>query len=440
MKTNTKRAPIYTHEGGKAARAGTLEQLRRSVMSCLLWEREFYEDGELIADRITRLCQDVPPRKLAELAVEVRNEGKMRHAPLLLAVMLCQTGTGNAYVSETIRDVIQRADELTEFVAIYAKVNGVSPDKVKKKLSAQAKRGLALAFVKFDAYQLAKYNRPGMVRLRDVLFLCHAKPHNEGQATTWKKLINGELEAPDTWEVALSAGADKKEAFERLLKEERLGYMALLRNLRNMQQAGCDMALVRQALANGKGADRVLPFRFVAAARACPDLEPELDAAMAHSIAALPKLSGKTLVLVDVSDSMNCRLSQKSDISRMDAAAALAAIVNGDQLLVYTFSQRVVKVPPRRGMAGVDAITNSQHHWSTHLAAAVHHINATESFDRAIIITDEQSHDGYARPNTDKVYVINVASNQNGVAYGRGAVQINGFSENVIRFIHEFEG
>ncbi len=94
--------------------------------------------------------------------------------------------------------MIQRADELSEFVAIYW-AGGRQP------LSAQVKKGLAAAFGKFDEYALAKYDRAGAVRLRDVLFLSHARPVDEAQAALWKRLAENELATPDTWEVALSA-------------------------------------------------------------------------------------------------------------------------------------------------------------------------------------------------------------------------------------------
>ena len=101
--------------------------------------------------------------------------------------------------------------------------------------------GLARAFTKFDAYQLAKYDSDrGRIKLRDVLFLCHAKPKDAEQAAVWKKLVENTLEFPDTWEVALSAGKDKRENFERLLRESKLGGMAVLRNLRLMLAAGVD--------------------------------------------------------------------------------------------------------------------------------------------------------------------------------------------------------
>ena len=82
-------------------------------------------------------------------------------------------------------------------------------------------------------------------------------------------MIAGTLTPPDTWEVALSAGADKRAAWERLLREQKLGALALLRNLRNMRESGVSDKLVVSALGEMK-TDRVLPFRFIAAARYAP--------------------------------------------------------------------------------------------------------------------------------------------------------------------------
>ena len=154
-----------------------------------------------------------------------------------------------------------------------------------------------------------------------------------------------------------SGGADKKETFERLLREHKLGYLALLRNLRNMVEAGVGDALIREAIiARRGGAERVLPFRYVAAARACPQMEPALDEALCEAIAGLRPLPGRPpAVLVDISGSMNDPLSAKSDLRRVDAAAALAAIIPGN-VRMFSFSDQVVEVPPRRGMAGIDAI------------------------------------------------------------------------------------
>lgn len=143
-----------THEGAAARHTSAELQLRRSVLACLLWESQFYEDGIEIASRIAELVPKVAAEKVAALAIEAREQMKLRHVPLLLVREMARQKTHRAPVSETLARVIQRADELAEFVAIYWKDGRVL-------LSGQVKKGLAAAFPKFDEYQLAKYDRGG---------------------------------------------------------------------------------------------------------------------------------------------------------------------------------------------------------------------------------------------------------------------------------------
>lgn len=428
MRTNTKpRFTETTHEGARAARSTPLQELRRSLMSCLLWEREFYEGGVAIADRIMDLAAKVNPEDLAALAVEARTVGQLRHAPLLLLTALIKHGKG-AIVGDAIAQTIQRADELAELLSLYWRDG-------KRPLSKQLKRGLADAFLKFDEYQLAKYDRAAKVRLRDALFLCHAKPDTPERAAMWKRLVDGQLATPDTWEVALSSGKDKRGVFTRLLREGSLGYLALLRNLRNMVDAGVDKALIVEALRAGKGAARVLPFRYVAAARACPQLEPAIDAALLARLSGDAPFAGSTILLVDVSGSMNTPLSARSDLKRLDAAAALASMWPGEAR-VFTFSERLVEVPPRKGMSGVDAIWRSQLNGCTMLGKA---LDLLPPSDRLIVITDEQAHDNQKNVRPGRNYMINVASAKNGVDLRGAWTRINGLSENVLRYIREVE-
>ena len=216
MKINTKANRTFntTHEGAPARRINNTDALRRSVMACLLWEKNFYEDGESIADRIMQLVAVTPIEDVSVIAMEARDLMHLRHVPLLIVAAMAKIG--GKIVGDTLAHVIQRPDELAEFLAIYWK-EGKCP------LSAQVKRGLALAFPKFNEYQLAKYNRDGAVKLRDVLFMCHAKPSTPEQEKVWKSLIDGTLSAPDTWEVALSGGKDKLSTWVRLLSEKKLG-------------------------------------------------------------------------------------------------------------------------------------------------------------------------------------------------------------------------
>jgi hypothetical protein len=419
-----------THEGASARHISPELQLRRSVLACMLWEDQFYEDGVAIAGRIRELVNKVPADKVAALAVEAREKMKLRHAPLLLVREMARLASHRHLVAETLMRVIQRADELAEFVALYWSEG-------KQPLSAQVKKGLAAAFTKFDEYALAKYNRATPVKLRDVLFLCHAKPVDSAQAALWKKLVDDVLTTPDTWEVALSAGADKREAWERLLRENKLGALALLRNLRNMAEARVDEQLVIQGLGRMK-TERVLPFRFIAAARYAPQWEANLEQAMFKSLEGQPKLPGKTVLLVDISGSMDVLLSGRSEMRRNDAAYGLAVLLReiAEKVSVYSFSDSLVRVPNRSGFALRDAINQSQPHSGTYLGKALGDI--TEDYDRLIVITDEQSHDPVPNPKA-RGYLINVASYKNGVGYGNWT-HIDGWSDSVIEYIRASEG
>jgi 60 kDa SS-A/Ro ribonucleoprotein len=418
-----------THEGAPVKSVSPELQLRRSVLACMLWENEFYEDGVAVAERIAKLVPKVKPQTVAALAVEARNAMKLRHAPLLLVREMARHKEHRAFVADTLARVVQRADELAEFVAIYWK-DGKSP------LAAQVKKGLARALGKFDEYQLAKYDRSGPVRLRDVLFLCHAKPRDAAQAALWKRLIESALETPDTWEVALSAGGDKRETWEGLLREGKLGALALLRNLHNMKQAGVDEALVGAALGEMNTA-RVLPFRFLAAARHVPQWEEPLERAMISSLAQAKKLPGRTVLLVDVSGSMGQPLARRSEMLRTDAAYGLAILLREvcERALVYTFSDHLAEIPPRRRFALRDAMEQSQPHNSTQLGKALAAIS--EPYDRIIVITDEQAHDRVPAPRAIG-YVVNVASAQHGVGYGPWT-HIDGWSEAVVEYIRAAE-
>ncbi len=392
--------PVRTHEGAVAQKVDAKSELRRTVLTCLLWEDAFYEKGNDIAKRIAALAAENKPEVVAALAREARGKMQLRHAPLFLTRELARRKGVGPLVAETLEDVIQRADELGEFVALYWK---------EKKL-----------------------------KLRDVLFLCHAKPKDEAQATLWKKLVENTLEPPDTWEVALSAGKDKRENFERLLREGQLGGMAVLRNLRLMLASGVDPKLIRERL--DKGVARALPFRFVTAARHASKLEDALEKAMLKGIAGLDKLAGSTGLVVDVSGSMNYKLAKKGEPTRMDAAAGLAILLRekAEDFSIATFSDACVELPPRRGFALQDAIVGSQAHSGTYLKRALTQLHEKQEWrelERLIVITDEQSHDGILRAWTPRAYVVNVAPYKHGVSYGNGWTHIDGWSERIVDYI-----
>ena len=420
-----------TAEGAPAARITAEQELRRTVAACMLWEDGFYESGQSVADRIKTLVPQCRASFVAACAFEARTKMKLRHVPLLLVREMARTPGHKELVGKFLPSVIQRADELSEFLAIYWKEK-------KQPLSKQVKTGLAQAFTQFNEYSLAKYNRDGAVKLRDVLFLCHAKPKDDEQAALWKRLVEGKLETPETWEVQLSAGKDKAETFIHLMLDKKLGALAFLRNLRNMHDAGVDAGLI-QAYAHEVDISRVLPFRFIAAARAVPKWEHLIEPMMLRACEGREKLPGKTVVMLDVSGSMDASISQKSDLQRIDAACGVAILLRElcEDVEVVTFSNSLAVIASRRGFALRDAIVGSQPHSGTYMGKAVETVNGRSDYDRLIVLTDEQSADKVPNPK-GKGYVINVASNKNGIGYGKWT-HIDGWSEAVIDYIQQTE-
>lgn len=420
-----------TNFGGVAVPTISVEsQLTRLTLAHMLYENQFYIDGIASADLMKSLVTKADPKFVSALAKEARTRFKLRHVPLLLARELARTGRISA---NDLNDVIQRPDEMSEFLSIYWK-DGKTP------LSNQVKKGLGKAFSKFNEYQLAKWDKnSSAISMRDVMFLTHPKPVDQAQAILFNKVANKALETPDTWETNLSAGADKKETFERLMADKKLGALAFLRNLRNMVQAGISESTIR-GYSSTLDVTKVLPFRYVAAARIMPQFEDMLEAMMLKSLEVHEKLPGKTVLLIDVSGSMfGAKVSGKSDLDRFDAAAALAVLCREicEEVEIYSFSNQCVRVPARRGFALIEAINRSQSHSGTDTGGAVRSVNANTKYDRCIVFTDEQSQTSVSKPK-GAGYVVNVAAYQNGINSGDWTT-ITGFSEAIIDYIQLFE-
>lgn len=426
------RDTAINHEGATVNNDSPHVKLTRLVLSSMLFEDQFYMDGVSSASLIIDLVPKCKANFVSFLAYKARTEYNLRHIPLLLLRELARIGKLH---SSVLRDVIQRPDEMGEFLAHYWK-DGRCP------ISHQVRKGLAAALLKFSEYELAKWDKnSASIRVRDILFLTHAKPKTPEQEILFKKIADDKLETPDTWEVSLSAGANKGKTFTRLLKDKKLGALAFLRNLRNMKDAGVSLKLIAE-YSETVDVSKVLPFRFIAAAKYTEGFESVLESMMLRATAEKAKLPGRTIILVDVSYSMfDTNISQKSVLTRFDAAAALASIAKEmcENTVILSFSSNCMIVPESRGFDLVEKIKNSQEHASTYLGRALNTINQTVKYDRIIVITDEQSADPI--PNAVKgtnSYMINVASYEHGIAHGSW-VQINGFSEAVLNYIQAVE-
>lgn len=459
------------------------DELVRSTQACMLWDRDFTEDGESIGARIKKLVHQCKPDAVAALAVSARNQMKLRTVPLVLARELARHKDLPQYpklVSTLLVDVIQRADEMSAFMDLYW-ADGKTP------ISKQVKVGLANAFSKFNEYSLGKYKKEGKdITTRDVLLMVHGKPSDAGGLSKFTKLerkllkeasnaeaekqlkalrpdgftkgevlyanvVKGDLSIPNTWENELSAGKDKKETFTRLMKEKKLGADAFLKNLRNMKQSGVDVKLVAD-YANNVNVERILPFRFVAAARHVPSWEGIIEPMMYRCIKDMPKLKGRTVFIVDISGSMGTALSAKSELNRLDTALALAMLAREqcEDAAIYATAGNDGKrihatalVPNVRGFALADAIKGM----NATLGGGGIFLNQVMDFvakkeqdaDRVLVLTDEQDCDTKCNPESANAfakrnYLINIASEKKGISHDKFC-HITSMSENVLSYI-----
>ena len=433
MKTNIRKVsePVFTHEGGKASKISKIKELERTVMSCLLWEDNFYENGISIADRIKDLINHCNDDEVIALIRKVKFDMRIRHCPLWMIVCLINKGTTG--LKDLIAGVCQRPDDMGELVSLYYKVNDS-----KAPLSNSIKKGIAKAFEKFDEYQLAKYNRNVTYKLVDLVNLCHPK-----STDALNKLVNGTLTTPDTWEVGLSkAGQDKTskaDVWNRLIAEKKLPDMAFLKNIRGILEAGVSRDTVASRIAS-INQSKLLPIDFIRAGQENPSVENEVEQKLLNFYNT-PALKGRTAILVDVSGSMYGN-SWVRDTKGRDAYANALAMIGREaceNATIYTFSSDVKLVANRRGFALKDAINSSQSHSSTYMWKALNEVNS-KGYDRIIVITDEQTQDNSSSISLNgKVYIINVAAYQRGVGYDKNIVHINGTSDRVFNYIEALE-
>ena len=348
-----KPADVVNHAGAPAYTLTPQLELYAAVATAALSD-QFYEKADTRLKRLRELVAKNDPLFVAQLAVYAREKMYLRTVPLVLCVELAQVHRGDNLVSRLVARVVQRADEITELLAFYALANQRAGTKQLNRLSKQVQKGLALAFNRFDGYQLAKYDRAGQVRLRDALFLVHPQAHSPEQQQLFDQLVRGELPTPYTWETELSAlgqqafasDADRQTAFrakwEELIGSGKLGYMALLRNLRNILEAEVSaeaMAQVKAALSDERAVARSkqLPFRFLAAYRELLNVRSghvaglltALETAIAHSAQNLRGFGADTRVVVacDVSGSMQQPVSPRSKVLLYDVGLVLGMLL-----------------------------------------------------------------------------------------------------------------
>ncbi|REC61191.1 TROVE domain-containing protein [Chryseobacterium pennae] len=417
---------VTNYEGAKAYMMTPAEELYSAVVTTGL-SNITYEKGNDRLERIQSLIQKNDPEFVAKLAVYARKEMYLRSIPLVLVTELAKEASGTDLVSKTIDGVIQRADEITELLAYYQMANKRTETKKLNRLSKQIQKGLVKSFNKFDEYQFAKYNRKTEVTFKDALFLVHPKAKDENQQTIFNKIVYNMLEVPYTWEVELSVlgqkkftnETEKKEAFknkwEELIFSNKLGYMAMLRNLRNILEAEVSpeaMSKVCSYLSDERAVShsKQLPFRFLAAYRELkkidsPYLSSVWNALEEAIVASAQNIKGfgfntSVVIAADVSGSMQKSVSPKSKVLLYDIGLLMSMILQSKCQNVVTgiFGDRWLRVPmPKQGILNnVDTFYKREGEvgYSTNGYLVIEDlIKRKETVDKVMLFTDTQMWD-----------------------------------------------
>lgn len=335
---------VQNHEGAKAYSLTPELDLYKAVVTTSL-SPKFYESEDDRIGRIRELIKRVDPLFVARLAVYAREQMYLRSVPVMLAVELAKVHSGDSLVKKTVGRVIQRADEITELLAYYQM--GRTGTKKLNQLSKQVQHGLGIAFNKFSAYQFAKYNRDSAISLKDALFIVHPIAKDDAQQSIFDMIATDTLPVPETWEVRMTQagkdGTEKKAVWESLIAEDKLGYMAMLRNLRNILEAEVSTAALEKVcakIANGEEVrkSKQFPFRFLAAfqeLQSVPSmrtgtvlnaLEGAIDASIENIEGFGP--SSSVFIACDVSGSMdNDTISDRSSIRIKQVGLVLAMLL-----------------------------------------------------------------------------------------------------------------
>ncbi|MEU6772957.1 TROVE domain-containing protein [Streptomyces sp. NPDC046759] len=436
---------LRTHEGGRGREREPRSELFLLAISNFVSQDTFYECGADRDDRFTRLVRDLAvsdPEWTAGLLGWLRGAGNMRTASLVGAAeyvhaRLTSGATHGPSNRQVVDSVLQRPDEPGELLAYWTSAYGRAVPKPVKRGIADAVRRL------YHAKSLLRYDTAAKgYRFGDVLNLVHAVPapdkpwqgelfryaldrrHHPDTAvppsslpvlTAHRELMALPVEerravvtsptgaerlaaAGLTWE-ALAGwlhGPMDKAAWEAVIPS--MGAMALVRNLRNFDEAGVSDEVAARVAARISDPEQVarsrqFPFRYLAAHRHAPSLRWSypLEQALGHSLANVPALPGRTLVLVDRSGSMFwARSRDRSELTRADAAAIFGtalALRAADADLVefgttsnkvkFRKGESVLKILERFGdLGGTDTTGAVRRHYAHH--------------DRVLIVTDEQ--------------------------------------------------
>ena len=410
---------------------------------------------------------------IANVILFVRNEIGLRTLPIVMVVEFANALRNNKFQWKPLRylvtETIQRADDITEMFAYAEQIF-----KNKKSIPLALKKGIADAFLKFDEYQMQKYNRQNKAKkLKDVMCVTHPKPLNNAQADMFKRLLEDKLDTPYTWETVLSANGqlnsnERKTNYELwndLVTREGSGnlpYQAMLRNLRNIENVIYENGVnnsndliqrVVDKLTNEKTLERMklFPWSFIKAYDSVQSTQFKAAINNAAELSAkhIPKLGNKIWIILDESGSMG-------GDPMMHAANLVAALVKSAQLH-NTFQVKITKFAERARNYNVQSdigmiplsqsIKDSARGGGTNLGAAIdEYDNIGFVPDCVIVLSDMQVDrlDGYSKHKLRELenqiplkLAFNLHTyNSTPLTNKQGWIQFSGWSDRLFQYLN----
>jgi len=414
----------FSGNGNLQVEKSDVQKLMEYVTSFIYGENSFYESADAKMEELTNVLERIASRQGGDQVVSnvldlAKNEFGMRTMPVVALVeyLKAARAVGRQQVNGTrqlVDQTIRRVDDMTDMYAYALKAFGA-----KNQVPLAIKRGIADAFNKFDAYQLGKYNRDGAVKLKDLLRITHPTPKSVDLGDVFAKIMADALESPDTWEVELSRNGQLPESERRspaaiwaeFIKERKLGMLAMLRNLRNMQESGVfndypeTVALVADNIR--KPSKLTFPYQYYAAYRMADKVPAQIknalkDAINQSSMTNIPVIGENVWVIVDCSGSMESNISQRGITSMKDVAALFAASVAlrqkvaGKNVVLTAFADNSRRIPVQEGdnvLDIVEDIERTRLGGGTNLEDAVNNVKAywgTTVPDTVVVISDMQ--------------------------------------------------
>jgi len=397
--------------GGEAhAMSGKLELA--TVLLTAFLEDQFYRKADATVARIRDLIAAIPDKAfVAKAALHARHEAGMRSVTHLVAVELARHVKGAGWTKRFFERIVRRPDDVTEILACQLAFYG-------KPVPNALKKGLGNALARLDAHQIAKYRRDqAELKLVDAVNLLHP-PHTEALAG----LVRGTLAPAETWETRLTqAGQEavsaedkairKAAAWEILVRTHKIGYFALLRNLRNLLGQAPDLvddavAILTDAISIRRSL--VMPFRYLTALEAVAEAKDPgtddrfderrqkilraLSVAADLALANVPRFEGRTLVAVDTSGSMS---GKPLRIASLFAAVLYKA--NRADLMLFSNEARIVTFDRDDATLSLaKRLEELADHGGTNFHAIFE--TADRPYDRVVILSDMQAWIGHHTP------------------------------------------